>query len=366
MKRRIIIISLLSLAFLGTIAMRSYSTITPITLCKPIGTATPICGWQNPEDMAILPDGQHVIVSEYGGQNGEMTGTLALLDLETNLRQVLYSGGSGLSRGDWGQQECTETSQQAFSPHGIHLSERTDGRLQLMVVQHRSRESIEIFEVLRAQGSWILSWRGCVIAPEKSMLNDVAGTPEGGFFVTHMMPRQSNMFAMFAEYMKSSLFNLKSGYVLAWSKDEGFRQLMSSEGTVANGIEISSDGNTLFVNYSAGGELRRINVQKDLIEASNSSLPPLDNITWTPDGQLIVAAGLANAFSMMSCTGLQKGNCPGAFALIELDPATLEGQSIYEGGEGTPSGAGTVGLKMPDNTLLIGTFAGDRIVKVKP
>jgi hypothetical protein len=41
----------------------------------------------------------------------------------------------------------------------------------------------------------------------------------------------------------------------------------------------------------------------------------------------------------------------------------METETVYEGGPGTPSGAGTVGLEV-DGALLIGSFAGDRIVRV--
>ena len=40
---------------------------------------------------------------------------------------------------------CPGPPPPAFSPHGIHLSERSDGRLQLLAVQHGGRESVEFF-----------------------------------------------------------------------------------------------------------------------------------------------------------------------------------------------------------------------------
>lgn len=102
------------------------------------------------------------------------------------------------------------------------------------------------------------------------------------------------------------------------------------------------------------------------VVARNTSLPPLDNVTWTPDGRLLVAGALAGPVEMMSCLNLEAGRCPGAFAIMAVDPEILEGETIYEGGPDTPSGAGTVGLQVSDGSLLIGTFAGDRIVRVAP
>lgn len=217
---------------------------------------------------------------------------------------------------------------------------------------------------------WALEWRGCVIAPERSMLNAVVATPNGGFLVTHMMPKWGGAFGQFAELLKANVLGIEGGYVLAWQSDKGFQRLANSEGAVANGIAITPDGETVFVNYSMTGELRRINRHTGIVEASNPSLPPLDNVTWTPDGQLLVAGGLADSFlemlAMMSCSNLEAGTCPGAFAILAVDPMTLESETIYEGGPSTPSGAGTVGLRVRDGSLLIGTFAGDRIVRVWP
>ena len=70
---------------------------------------------------------------------------------------------------------------------------------------------------------------------------------------------------------------------------------------------------------------------------------------------------------MMSCFTVETGSCPscpGAFAIVALDPVTLHTETVYSGGPGTPSGAGTVGLMVDEETLLVGTFAGDRIVRV--
>lgn len=366
MKKRHVVLALFAVFALLIVAIWSYTSIEPITACDPIGRARPLCGWQNPEDMVALPDGRHVIVSEYGGLNGERIGTLALLDLETETRHVLYSGGATQAAGDWGTSDCLEVTSEEFSPHGIHVSSRADGAMQLLAVQHGGRESVEMFEVTESPSGWTLAWRGCVLPPDGSMINDVVATPDGGFLVTHMMTRSSSTAGMFLEYMKGSVLGINSGYVLDWRPGEGFRRLVSSEGAAPNGIEISPDGETIFVNYSARGEIRRINRHSDEVEASNTALPPLDNATWAPDGRLLVAGALADAFTMMGCTNLEAGSCPGAFAIIAINPETLESETLYEGGPNTPSGAGTVGLRVRDGSLLIGTFAGDRIVRVTP
>ncbi|MEM6428033.1 MAG: hypothetical protein AAF708_02255 [Deinococcota bacterium] len=376
MKKKYLVISVLVIGT-GIIGgfVQSMHSFDPITSCEPVAGARPLCGWQNPEDMVALPDGQHVIVSEFGDQTGVKKGQLSLLNLETESKRVLYSGGAegGGSEGGsfeesqaWGTANCQAPAENEFSPHGIHLSQRADGTIQLLVVQHSGRESVEMFEVGPSPNGWDLAWRGCVIAPKGSMLNDVVATPEGGFLVTHMMTQRSNMLGQFFEYMRSSVFGVESGYVLAWQPREGFSQLQSSQGQVANGIEIAADGETIFVNYSGSGEVRRINRHRDEVEASNTSLPPLDNSSWTLDGHLLVAGARASALEIMPCTNLESGSCPAAFAIFSIDPQTLESSVVYESDANTPIGAGTVGLRVADGSLLIGSFVGDLIVRITP
>lgn len=364
MKKYLIIVAVAVTFVIAGAGILFYPSVEPITACEPVGGATPLCGWQNPEDMAALPDGRHVIVSEYGGMNGEQAGTLALLDVETGRRTVLYDGGSTAEAGSWGAAGCAETAAGVFSPHGIHLSRRAGGKLQLLAVQHGDRDSVEMFQVVEDGVGWSLRWRGCVIGPEGSLLNDVAGTPDGGFLVTHMFPRREGSPGMMVEAAKVTLFGAETGHVLAWRPGAGFHRLAGSEGAIANGIEISPDGSTAFVNYSMAGEVRVIDVAGGGVKGSLTDLPPLDNASWAPDGRLLVAGGLGDTLDMMACESIEAGACPAAFAIIAVDPVTMESETVFESDPGTPGGAGTVGLAMPDGTLLIGTFAGDRILQI--
>ena len=51
-----------------------------ITDCEAVGDKTPLCGWQRPEDMELLPDGKTLIVSQMEVGHGRIPGALALLD----------------------------------------------------------------------------------------------------------------------------------------------------------------------------------------------------------------------------------------------------------------------------------------------
>jgi hypothetical protein len=89
-----------------------------------------------------------------------------------------------------------------------------------------------------------------------------------------------------------------------------------------------------------------------------------DNSTWASDGRLLVASLTGSIRDMGACIELAGGSCGMPFAIVALDPASMETEVIYEGGTGTPSGAGTVGLEVP-GALLVGSFSGDRIVFVE-
>ena len=120
--------------------------VTAITDCEPEGPARPICGFQNPEDLVALPGGEAILVSEYGGMEGDIPGALALLPLDTEERRELFRGGDADGAEPvWGDPACPGPPPPAFSPHGIHLSER-DGALQLL---GRAARRARVHRVLR-------------------------------------------------------------------------------------------------------------------------------------------------------------------------------------------------------------------------
>jgi len=347
----------LPLALLPLVAVLSCGSTEPITSCDPTGGARPYCGFQNPEDLALLPDGRHLLVSEYGGGRGP--GRISQLDTVTGERRVLFAGALDAPAGVWGSPACPGPPTRAFSPHGIHLDRRGDGRLQLLVVQHGGRESVEMFEVLHDGTSWQLVWRGCVEAPSGSSTNDVVALPEGGFLVTEMVSGGA-VRQVFA-YAMAGLFGSDTGRVLQWRPAQGFSELPGSRGAVPNGIELSADGEKVFLNLTFG-RVVRIDRRTGTVEADAEIAHP-DNSTWAPDGRLLVASLGGSIRGLLACRDIARGACPLPFAIVALDPETMATETVYEGGPGTPGGAGTVGLQV-DGALWIGTFAGDRLVRI--
>jgi hypothetical protein len=336
--------------------------------CEAQDGQRPVCSFQNPEDLAPLPGGEALLVSEYGAMEGGRSGGLALFDLIRDERHTLFRGGDaqGPARAGWGDPTCPSPPPADFSPHGIDLARRNDGALVLAVVQHGTRESIELFEVLEraeeadeagAQGAptpaWTVEWRGCVIPPEGAWLNEVLVLRDGSLMTSHMMPRVS----------EEALFEARApGWVWRWTPDGGFEQVAGASARLANGIELSPDETTLFLNSSMGDGLQRIDLASGEV-TGRATLGSLDNSTWAPDGKLLVALLLAeDEESFAVCSALKSGPCPIPFQIVAVDPETMETAVRFDS-RGSPMGAGTVGLQVGDE-LFIGSFAGDRILRV--
>ncbi|MBJ20718.1 MAG: hypothetical protein GY910_07940 [bacterium] len=337
----------------------SPSRIPAVPGCEPEGPARPICLFQSPEDLVALPGGEAILVSEYGAMDGTRAGRLALFTLGSEERRVLFSGGEADgAEAIWGDPACPGPPPPAFSPHGIHLSERPDGALQLLAVQHGGRESIEFFEVVGGGSEFSVLWRGCAVAPERTWINSVAAIPSGGFLATNMMERLSAEDDLAAAFSSG----VASGYVVTWTREEGFGRLPGSEGAMPNGIEVSADGRLVFLNSAGDGEVRRIVRATGEVEATAQVLG-LDNARWAPDGRLVVASVPADEdVDFGLCAAIEKGFCPIAFEIVAIDPVTMETEVLYRN-EGPPMGGGTVGLVIGDE-LFVGSFAGDRILRI--
>ena len=337
-------------------------SIEPVISCDAVGSARPVCGFQNPEDLELLPDGTGLVVSEFGSMEGGRAGALSRLDLASESRTVLYRGGDGGSvTPGWGDPTCPGPPPPELSPHGIHLAARPDGAYQLLVVNHGGRESVELFELEQTPAGWDLAWRGCAVAPAGVWMNEVVALPEGGFLAAHMLPRRAGA-GQLLEYAKAAVLGMRTGHVLEWQPGRGFAPVPGTETRFANGIALSRDGRTIFLNSSIGGKVHRIDRATGALEGS-AEVPGPDNSSWAPDGRLLVASFVGPLRENLACNEIERGACPVAFQIVAVDPETLATETIYRGA-GAPMGGGTVGLRVGDE-LFIGSFAGDRVLRVQ-
>ena len=125
--------------------------------CGTHGDVEILCGTHSPEDLEPTPDGKYLIVSQFvnGRPGGGMPG-LVLFDLAKKTYSPIPI--SAEPRKDWGDAACPGPVNDKMIPHGISLGKRTGGSMQLYVVNHGGRQSIEMFELKQAGGNWTLIW----------------------------------------------------------------------------------------------------------------------------------------------------------------------------------------------------------------
>ena len=157
----------------------------------------------------------------------------------------------------------------AFRAHGLYLKPGERAVHTLYVVHHGTRESIEVFELNAGAAPPILTWVGCAPAPPKQVFNGVVALPDGGFAAT------SNS-ADIRQYLPATGWSLVPG----------------SEGTAPNGLEISKDGQWLYIAGWAEEKLTRLSrgrtpIQKDVIKLGFRP----DNVRLSLDGSVLFAAG---------------------------------------------------------------------------
>ena len=321
--------------------------------CQSSDDMTIHCGYKNPEDLVALPDGKYLVVSEMGEFLTDAPGTLSLLNLGSGEREPLTVVWSQpVSK--LGDASCPAPDIAAFSPHGIDLTTLADGTLQLLVVNHGKRESIEFFEFMQSDGIWQLSWLGCALPPGDPFINDVAGLKDGGFFVTHMW----NKTTAFDEVARKLFAGESTGWVYEWQREQGFTKVSGSDDLMPNGIAVSSDNTKIFVNIYFGGKTIKIDRISGLREGEFIVQQP-DNITVDDEGNLWVASHKNDPIGQ-TCALVTEGPCLLPYEVIKADPDTMQAE-VFLSQDGAPMGYATVALKV-GGRLFMGSAHGDRVV----
>ena len=371
---RYIVIAIICL-FIAFIALLAYLFVTQANIkqvnyiegCESDETFTVYCNYQNPEDLAVLPDGRHILVSEFGAivplSPTNVQGNLSLLDTTDGRKKNLEIE---MSDNVWGDPECQRDSM-VLSPHGIDINERLDGSYQLAIVNHMPTETIELFELREINDAWSLTWRGCVNAPVHGYFNDVALSSNGSFYVSQMYDKNISLF------MLAVLDNTKedTGYVYHWRRQNGFERLVNTDGAFPNGVELSDDENNLFINYAFGNKTSKYNLMSNSIEASFNMNGIPDNITVDGEYIWVGAQDHSGLDSLIYCGVFAKdvfedpmiNQCPLPFAAYQLRQSDLSLVNSYKYSN-TVMGTATVALSL-NGQLYIGTYHGDRIASVE-
>ena len=302
--------------------------------CTPsAGEVQFVCGQQAPEDLVVVPGGQWVVAGAFSGAGGINLSRVS--DRTTVKAYPTASANHALDAKTY--KSCPGAPEKAkVTTHGLSLREGRNGVHTLYVVHHGTRESIEVFEVNAGAAPPILTWVGCAPAPPKQVFNGVVALPDGGFAAT------SNS-ADVRHYLPATGWNLVPG----------------SEGTAPNGLEISKDGQWLYIAGWAEEKLTRLSrgrtpIQKDVIKLGFRP----DNVRLSPDGSVLFAAGHTDKDGRSIVEPREplreRSN------VARIDPRTLEFRRIFQHPAIDGFVTSTTGIQI-GNELWLGSQRGDRI-----
>jgi hypothetical protein len=346
------IIPLLALSFIVAAQPKGGPPQPPLMACGAHGDVEILCGTRSPEDLELTPDGKFLIVSQFvNGRGGGGGAGLVLFDLaKKTYSKILVTAEP---RKDWGEPACPGPVGDAIVPHGISLLRRANGPMQLYVVNHGGRQSIEMFELKQAAGGWELIWHGCALTMQE--FNDVAVLPDGGFIATHPTSLRT-------QGDNSNLFSGQpSGVVARWTPGKGEAELPGTRAGYPNGVLVSADGRYMYFNAWTAKEVHKY----DLKEGKETGVVKLDfmpdNITWTSKHQML-AAGVKGTGG--DCPPGSGAPCIQGFGVAEIDPAKMQAKTVFDSqGKEPMIGGVSVALQVGD-AMYIGSFQGDRLVKL--
>lgn len=311
--------------------------------CQPAGNVQFVCGQNGPEDLVVLPGGQWVIASSFGGSGGiyiirasDRTATLAYP--ATNARDRFDSKTYSMCPGP-----PDAAAKAKFLTHGLSLQRVNSTTSRLFVVVHGSRESVEVFDVDTRAATPTLTWIGCAVAPDPVGLNSVRGLPDGGFFATNFLARGID-----AASRDKMMAGEKNGELWEWHTTSGWKKVPGSESAGANGLEISNDGKFFYV--AAWGSQSFFRLTRGQTPPKRDEIPlgfRVDNIRWAADGSLLAAGQGGTQTAPMS-------------TIVKIDPQTLAVREVIREPATPTFGAGTVAVEV-GKEIWVGSFRGDRL-----
>ena len=323
-----------------------------LAACGVHGDIDVLCGTKNPEDLELTPDGKYLIATQFvnQGRSGTTGAGMALYDIA----KKTFSKMAVTDEPDkaWGDPACPGPIGDALVSHGESLAKRKNGAWALYVVNHGGRQSIEMFELKRASGGWALAWRGCEVAAHD--YNDVAILPDGGFVGTYPTGLSSGGNG-------GPFGGSVTGYVARWVPGKGESELPDTRIRYPNGVVADAIGRYIYINEFSGRQVFKYDLKDNKVAGSVKVDFLPDNLTWTKQG-LLLAAGVKGARG--ECPEGSGRPCIQGLGVAEINPAKMEARPIFDSASHEPLiGGVSVALKVGDS-IYIGAFQGDRLVKI--
>jgi hypothetical protein len=320
--------------------------------CGAHGDIEVLCGTHSPEDLELTPDGKYLIATQFvnQGRTGSPGAGMALYDLaKKTFSKMAMTDEPDKS---WGDAACPGPIGAALVSHGESLSKRSNSAWALYVVNHGGRQSIEMFELEPAAGSWALVWHGCEVAAHD--YNDVAILPDGGFVGTYPTAFSSGGTA-------GPFSGAVTGYVARWTPGKGESEIMGTRLRYPNGVVVSADGRFMYVNEFAARQVYKYDLKKEKVIGSVKVDFLPDNLTWTKQGRLL-AAGVKGARG--DCPEGSGRPCIQGFGVAEINPATMRVRAIFDSATRDPLIGGVSCALEVGDSIYLGAFLGDRLLKI--
>ena len=317
------------------------------------------CGYKNPEDLALTPDGDFLLATGFGGLPDPVLNEMSIIKLSTMQHSPVEIV---LAENVWGDPSCERTTLD-LSSHGLDIKQRSDGTNMVAITNHLPKETVELFELLPTETSWQLIWRGCAESPviesgaRQPMFNDVALTADGKFYTTEMY----NIMTPFEQVAAAGAEGKDTGAVWYWTADSGFAPVAGSSGSFPNGIVINDAEDTLYVNYWFSGVTIKLDIKSGEVLAKHQG-GRADNLT-------LVEGSVWAAKHDMTFTEYAEGcpadsvNCFLPFSVYELDLNDLTEKNAWSFNSEI-FGMGTVATPAGD-AVWSGTAHGDRVARLK-
>jgi hypothetical protein len=324
--------------FLAAVLAAAASSIhaaQPAPPAPPCNTADGyVCGQQGPEDLMAMGN-DWAVASAYAGTGGVM-----LIRIRDRVSMTAWPAPNAREQLDTKTYpQCPGPPRGTFTTHGVYVVPGGGPVHRLFVVGHGARESIEVFDADVRTATPVLTWIGCVIAPDPIGLNAVRSLPGGGFITTNFLPRNQQMGSMMS--------GGRNGELWEWHTATGWQKIPGSEASGANGVELSDDGKTLYV--AAWGSQSFFKLSRGQATPVRQEIDlgfRIDNIHWAKDGTLLGA-----------------GQVGQDWRVVKIDPATMKVEQIYSQDDKPGFGGGTVALEV-GTTLWVGSYRGDRIAVI--
>lgn len=326
--------------------------------CATSGDYAFVCGPKSAEDLVLVPDTKWIIASGFA-----KGAAIYLINSQQKTWTELYPGDAPLARQNMQVYGACSgpPDPNGFVTHGLNIRRGAAGHSTLFVVGHGGREAIEVFDVNATGKMPVLTWTGCILTPASMEANSVASLRDGSLLVT--IPLRTGR--SISEALAGSL----TGGVYKWSPgDTGFTPVQGTDLPYANGIEASADEQEFYV-VSSGLFTVTAFSNTSPARALRSSKPLAvvpDNLHWSNDGKLITAGlsvldPVCGDVPQSQAFDLTKfASCPRPFAVLAIDPQSMESTTLASGPAIESFSNITMGLPV-GGELWIGTFGGDRV-----